>query len=119
MQALRSQNTTLKKGGQHRKYLPYVFSEHGVIMAANLLNSSRAVQMSVFVVRAFIKRRHVFTANEILIGKLRELEQQLTKRLDTHERAIDYVLVELRQLMEPSPVAGQKRRPIGFQREEE
>jgi len=51
---LRSQIATLKAGrGQHRKYRPYVLTEHGAIMAANVLNSKRAVQMSVFVVRAF------------------------------------------------------------------
>jgi len=57
-EALRYQIGTLKTGrGQHRKYLPYVFTEHGAIMAANVLNSARAVQMSVFVVRAFLKMR--------------------------------------------------------------
>jgi hypothetical protein len=88
-------------------------------MAANVLNGSRAVQMSVFVVRAFIKMRHVFTANESLMGKLRELEQQLTKRLDSHERAIEYVLSELQKLMERPPLPEPKRRPIGFRRDEE
>ena len=59
---LRSQNATLKRGrGQHRKYLPFAFTEHGAIMAANVLNSPRAVQMSVFVVRAFVKMRGLFT----------------------------------------------------------
>jgi len=58
---------TLKNGrGQHRKYLPWVFTEHGAIMAANVLNSRRAVQMSVFVVRAFLKMR-------ALLGDKREL----------------------------------------------
>lgn len=57
-EVLRYQFGTLKTGrGQHRKYLPFVFSEHGAIMAANVLNSPRAVQMSVFIVRAFLKMR--------------------------------------------------------------
>ena len=55
-ESLRYQIGTLKTGrGRHRKYLPFVFTEHGAIMAANVLNSPRAVQMSVFVVRAFPK----------------------------------------------------------------
>ena len=57
---LRSQNATLKGGrGQHRKYLPYAFTEHGAIMAATVLNSQRAVEMSVFVVRAFVQLREM------------------------------------------------------------
>ena len=68
---LRYQIGTLKTGrGQHRKYLPYVFTEHGAIMAANVLNSPRAVQMAVFVVRAFLKMR-------ALLGDKRELAQKL------------------------------------------
>ena len=70
-EALRYQIGTLKTGrGQHRKYLPIVFTEHGAIMAANVLNSPRAVQMSVFVVRAFLKMRS-------LLGDKRELARQL------------------------------------------
>lgn len=57
--ALRSQIATLKPGrGQHRKYLPYAFTEHGAIMAATILNSSRAIEMSVHIVRAFVQRIH-------------------------------------------------------------
>ena len=56
MRRLRSQ-TVILRPGQHLKYLPYAFTEHGAIMAANVLNSPRAVQMSVFVVRAFIRMR--------------------------------------------------------------
>lgn len=104
------------RGG--RRTLPYAFTEHGAIMAANVLNSPRAIQMSVFVIRAFIKMRQTLTANKTLLQKLNELEKKLTKRLDSHEQAIIYVLSELRKLMEPSSFPEPKRRPIGFQREE-
>ena len=58
--SLRSQFATLKTGrGQHRKYLPYVFTEHGAIMAATILNSPRAIEMSVYVVRAFVQLREM------------------------------------------------------------
>src|SRR6266446_3874951 len=70
LQALRSQIAILKAGrGQHRKYLPLAFTEHGALMAANILNSPRAVQMSVFVVRAFLKMRSAFTDTRELAHK--------------------------------------------------
>ena len=62
---LRSQFVTLKRG-QHLKYLPYAFTEHGAIMAANVLNSPKAIEMSVFVVRAFIKMRETLANNKAL-----------------------------------------------------
>jgi hypothetical protein len=64
---LRSQFATLKLGrGAHRKYLPYAFTEHGAIMAATILNSPRAVEMSVFVVRAFVQLREMLASNKEL-----------------------------------------------------
>jgi hypothetical protein len=104
------------RGG--RRTLPYAFTEHGAIMVANILNSERAVQMSIFVVRAFIKMRHTFTANRALSDKLAELEKKLTARLDVHERVIAYVLGELKKLMEPPQRPEPKRHPIGFRKEE-
>src|SRR5436190_12223834 len=87
--ALRSQNAILKSGrGQHRKYLPYVFTEHGAVMAANVLQSQRAVQMSVFVVRAFVKMRSTLTDTRELARKLAALESEIKSRLDVHEVAI-------------------------------
>ena len=84
-------------------------------MAANILNSERAVQMSIFVVRAFIKMRQAMSANASLMEKLEELESKLTKRLDTHEAAIVHVMSELKKLLAPQP-STPKRRPIGFGR---
>ena len=110
----RSQFATLKRG-QNIKYLPYAFSEHGAIMAANVLNSPRAVQMSVFVVRAFVKMREVLAQNRHLAEKLAELERRLTGRLDVHEKAIVHILDEIKKLMEPLPPQPEpKRREIGF-----
>jgi phage regulator Rha-like protein len=86
---LRYQFGTLKIGrGRHRKYLPYVFTEHGAIMAANVLNSQRAVQMSVFVVRAFLKMRAFLGDKRELAKKLAALEKELKQRLNVHEAAI-------------------------------
>ncbi len=67
---------TLKRG-QNIKYLPFAFTEHGTIMAANVLNSPRAVQMSVFVVRAFIKMRTILGDTHDLARKLAKLEKEL------------------------------------------
>jgi len=105
-QSLRSQNATSKRGG--RRYLPYAFTEHGAIMAATVLNSERAVEMSVFVVRAFVRLREMLSTNQQLSGKIDELE----RRLDTHDASIQDLIEAIRELMEPPPASG---RPIGFQ----
>jgi len=89
------------------------------VMAANILHSERAVQMSIFVVRAFIKMRQTLAANRAFTDKLNELEKKLTGRLDVHEKAIVHVLGELKKLMNPPRLPGPKRRPIGFGREDQ
>src|SRR2546422_9959937 len=78
--------TSKKRRGGRRK-LPYAFTEHGAVMAANVLNSERSVAMSVFVVRAFVKLREVLSSNAELAKKLEELERKLTARQDVHEKA--------------------------------
>ena len=114
-EALRYQIGTLKTGrGQHRKYLSYVFTEHGAIMAANVLNSRRAVQMSVFVVRAFLKMRALLGDKRDLAKKLAALEKELKKRLDVHEAVIVSILQRVMDIIDP-PVTPQPPRPrIGF-----
>lgn len=102
----RSQSVILKRG-QNIKFLPYVFTEHGAIMAANVLNSPHAVQMSVFVIRAFVRLRHVVTTHKALAGKLAELEQIVA----SHDGHIKTLFDAIRQLMEP-PTS--KSRRIGF-----
>jgi hypothetical protein len=111
-EALRSQFVTLKNGrGQHRKYLPYVFTEHGAIMAATLLNSPRAVEVSVYVVRAFVQLREFLTSNKDLARQLRALELRIEKKLTNHDQAIAGVVATLKQLMSP---ANTTKRRIGF-----
>ena len=115
--ALRSQIAILKKGrGQHRKYRPYAFTEHGALQAANVLRSPRAVQMSVFVIRAFVRMRQTLLGTRELAEKLAALEKKLTSRLDVHEAAIVEVLQELMQILNPPPAMPQPPKPrIGFQ----
>lgn len=103
--ALRCQIGTSNAGRGGRRYLPYAFTEHGAIMAANLLNSPQAVQMSVFVVRAFVAMRATLTDTRGLARKLATLEKELTARLDTHETAIVDVLQRIMALLEPPPPA--------------
>jgi hypothetical protein len=106
--SLRLQIATSKPGRGGRRYLPYAFTEHGAIMAATVLNSQRAVEMSVFVVRAFVRLREMLAANQELASKIDELE----RRLDTHDASIQELIEAIRELMEPSSPSG---RPIGFQ----
>lgn len=112
---LRSQFVTSKVGRGGRRYLPYAFTEHGAIMAATILNSARAVEMSVFVVRAFVKMRAVLTDTRELAGKLAALEQELKGRLDVHEAAIVDVLQRIMRILDPPPARPEPPRPqIGF-----
>src|ERR1700732_2274071 len=104
----RSRFATLKPGrGQNIKYRPYAFTEHGAIQAANVLSSPRAIEMGVFVVRAFVKLREMLASNKELAQKVDELE----RKLQTHDRAIVDILKAIRELMNPPSPA---RRPIGF-----
>lgn len=114
---LRYQNGT--SSGKHggRRYRPYAFTEHGAIMAATILNSPRAVQMSVFVVRAFVEMRAMLTAQKELSGKLAALEKTLTERLDLHERVISDIIQQITSLLTPPPEPGPEppSKQIGFQ----
>jgi len=89
----RSQIAILKRG-KNIKYLPYAFTEHGAIMAANVLNSPQAVRMSVFVVRAFVKLREMLATHKELAHKLAALE----RKLQNHDESIRSLVVAIRQL---------------------
>src|SRR5437773_7825567 len=110
---LRSQFVTSNRRGGPR-YLPYAFTEYGALMAANILNSARAVQMSIFVVRAFAKMREALRGTPELARKLAELEKKLTARLDVHEAAIVQILREVMQILNPPLEPEPPRRRIGF-----
>jgi hypothetical protein len=107
-EVLRSQIATSKKGSGGRRQPPYAFTEHGAIMAATVLNSERAVQMSVFVVRAFVRLRQMLATNRQLATKIDELEN----RLESHDTAIQEILEAIKELMLPEETP---RRKIGFQ----
>jgi phage regulator Rha-like protein len=124
--ALRSQIATLNvasptndsgnasRRGQHRKYLPFVFTEHGALMAATILNSERAVEVSVYVVRAFVQLRGLLAANEQLARELKALEKRIAQKLSTHDQAITGIIDTLRKLMHVPSEPQTTKRPIGF-----
>ncbi len=120
--ALRSQFATLNGAptgrGQHRKYLPFAFTEHGAIMAATLLSSPRAIEVSVYVVRAFVRMRELAVTHGDLAQRLAELEDKseaLAMSHDTFSRntrnQLKQVFDALRELMTPPEPP---KRPIGF-----
>jgi len=108
--SLRSQFATLKRG-QHRKYLPHVFTEHGAIMAASVLNSPRAIGMSIYVVRAFVRLREILFPHKELAEKIAELES----KVGDHDASIDTIIFAIKQLMSAPPKPTQR---IGFRNEE-
>src|SRR4030042_6297478 len=105
-----------RRGG--RRTLPYAFTEHGTVMAANILRSPKAIQMSVFVVRAFIRMRQMLIEQRGLARKLAELEEELTARLDVHETAINEMFTQIKRLLSPPPEPETPKKRIGFLGEE-
>jgi phage regulator Rha-like protein len=112
-ESLRSQIVILKAGrGAHRKYLPYVFTEHGAVMAASVLNSPKAVDMSVEVVRAFVRLRQILAANRQLAARVDDLERKMNQSNAAHSKNIGTLFDAVRNLM----TAPEKpKRQIGFQ----
>jgi hypothetical protein len=102
-ESLRSQSV-ISKGRGGRRYLPYAFTEHGAIMAANVLSSKGAVQASVQVVRAFIRLRQMLVSNAELAHKLSEIERK-------YDAQFKVVFDAIRQLMTPPEP---QRKQIGF-----
>jgi hypothetical protein len=106
-QDLKSQNATSSSNHGGRRYLPNAFTEHGAIMAASVLNSKRAVEMSIFVVRAFVQMREALLVNQKVVSKLSELEE----RLDEHDGELQALVEAIRELMAPLPASNRR---IGF-----
>lgn len=107
---LRSQFATLKTDnrGRHRKYLPRVFTEHGALMAANVLRSEQAVQMSLYLIRAFVSLREQLVSNLSTLRRLSEIDKKLLE----HDVVLREVLERLQPLLNPPPAP--KKPLIGF-----
>ena len=102
---MRSHFVISNAGRGGRRYLPFAFTEHGAIMAASVLNTPRAIEVSVFVVRAFVKLREMLTAHKDILRKLEEMEKK-------YDAQFQVVFDAIRQLMAPPDRKSPRR--IGF-----
>src|SRR5580704_3763257 len=108
---LRSQNATLRQGA-HSKYLPYAFTEHGVLMLSNVLKSSRAIEMSIKIIDVFVKVREMLLTHKDILLKLEQIERQVVENSED----IQMIFAALKQLLNPP----QEPRPrVGFRRNDE
>jgi hypothetical protein len=114
-EALRSQIATSNKGRGGRRYLPYVFTEHGVAMLSAVLHSDRAVQVSIFIVRTFVRLREMIAADKNLAARIEKLEDKQEKMESSHAQHASIIKVlaqeigNLKKLPDPP-----SRHPIGF-----
>jgi len=115
VESLRSQIVTLNntkpnasKRGKHIKYLPYAFTEHGVAMPSSVLNSERAIQVNILIMRAFTRLREIFLSHKELAAKIETLEEKYVE----HDQTIKEIFQAIKQLLEP-PLEKEKR-IIGF-----
>ena len=105
-ESLRFQIETSKRGG--RRYSPYAFTEHGILMLSSVLNSERAIQVNISIMRVFVKLKEMISAHKGLLYKLNALERKAEK----HDKEIFAIFEVLRKLMEPP--RGRPKRRIGF-----
>jgi hypothetical protein len=110
----RSQSATGYQRHRDPRFVPHAFTEHGAVMAANILRSERAIQMSVFVVRAFVRMRTMLGAQRDLARKLAALEKSLTARLDLHERTITDIIHKIMSLLSAPVESEPEQKRIGF-----
>ncbi len=115
VESLRSQIVTLNntkpeasRRGKHIKYLPYVFTEHGVAMLSSVLNSERAIQVNILIMRAFTKLREILLTHKDLAVKIEALE----KKYAEHDQTIKEIFQAIKQLLEPPTV--KEKKIIGF-----
>jgi len=109
---LRSQNATSNTGRGGRRHLPHGFTEYGALMAATILNSPRAIEVSVYVVRAFMQLRELLASSKELAHRLNDLEKHIAAKFVSQDAAIADILSAIRQLVNPPDPP---RRRIGFE----
>jgi hypothetical protein len=111
--SLRTQNATLKKRrGEHSKYLPFAFTEHGIAMLSSVLNSQRAIDVNISIMRAFVNMRKLIYSSIELKEKIKELERLTNNKFKDHDRKIKLIFDAIKSLIiqETKP-----KRQIGFQ----
>jgi phage regulator Rha-like protein len=112
LKLLRSQNVISSSTHGGARYLPYAFTEHGVVMAATVLNSERAIEMSIFLVQAFVRMRRALSTNRQVLAKLAAVE----RHLESHDSDIQALMEAIRELIDPPDPP---RRRIGFEAPED
>ncbi len=112
-EASRSQFATLKRG-ENTKYLPYAFTEHGILMLANVLKSGRAIQMSIRIIDLFVKMREALLTNKDILIKLEQLEKKLLQqdsKMEKYKNDINLIFAYLKELINPQQ---EPRKKIGY-----
>lgn len=105
---MRSQFVTASRARRNQRFAPYVFTEHGSIMAATILNSPCAVEMSIYVVRAFVQLRELLASNKQLARRLAEMQKSIGRKFGSYDQMLRGILDTLRELQKT------ESRPIGF-----
>jgi hypothetical protein len=108
VESLRFHFGTSKKGRGGRRYTPYAFTQEGVATLSGVLNSPRAIETNILIMRAFIKLREMVATNELVRQKIEDLE----RKYDRHDNQIKAIFEAIRELLEPKPLKPKK--PIGF-----
>jgi len=112
-ESLRSQIATLKRG-EHIKYLPYAFTEQGVAMLSSVLNSDRAIEINIQIMRVFTKLRELMSAHKDLARKIEDLERKFQEKFQDHDKKIILVFNAIKELLADKEEASKKKGPMGF-----
>ena len=112
---LRLQNETLKSGrGKHSKYLPYAFTEQGVAMLSSVLNSDRAIEINIQIMRVFTKLREMMISHKDLARKIEDLERKFQEKFEEHDKKIILIFNAIKELLAGKAEVEKNRGPMGF-----
>jgi phage regulator Rha-like protein len=112
-ESLRSQNVTLKRG-EHIKYLPYAFTEQGVAMLSSVLNSDRAIEVNIQIIRVFTNLREIISSHKDLARKIEDLEKRFQEKYKEQDNKIMLVFNAIKDLLADKEDAAKKKGPLGF-----
>jgi len=112
-ESLRSQIATLKRG-EHIKYLPYAFTEQGVAMLSSVLNSDRAIEINIQIMRVFTKLREMMISHKDLAHKIEDLERNFQEKFQEHDKKIILIFNAIKELLVDKEEVAKKRGPLGF-----
>ncbi len=112
-ESLRSQFVILKRGG-HVKYLPYAFTEQGVAMLSSVLNSDRAIEVNIQIIRVFTKLREIMASHKNLVRKIEDLEKKFQDKYKEQDSKIMQVFNAIKDLLTDKEEASKKKGPMGF-----